>query len=262
MAGDCQGQSVTTVSLVFALETTVQAYCVETPFHWWSQAIDLTTGNEVTMNSHGHAGTQGDVLPQPIDMVYTWYPPACANCTDMDAHNRDTMYFIADPIQSFMIAYTGMHEFKRDILPPFSNGNQWKLVVIGLVIGVVVALYACYFYVDFNRSNPGVLGRFLSRLALGGLGGVFATLMMYVWGEILYQVVFLHLVAVLAFTLSFVCSDWFNQYIGSPNTLSTTTASLSREVVDENRLSDFGIQDHNQSRQSQLQPVAFRSIRG
>jgi len=261
MAGDCQGQSVTTVSLLFALETTVQAYCVETPFHWWTQAVDLTTGNEVTLNSHGHAGTQGDVLPQPIDMVYTWYPPACQNCTDLDAHNRNTMFFIADPLQSLMIAYTGMHEFKRDILPPFSNGNQWKLVIIGCLVGAVVALYSCYFYVDFSRSNPGVLGRYLSRLALGIIGGVFATGAMYVWGEILYEVVFLHLVATLSFTISFCCSDWFNQYIGSPNTSNVTVSLSSQHRVDSSRTSmaseeqlSFGIQEDC--------GVSFRSIRG
>ena len=67
-AGDCQGQSSVTASLLFALGG-VQAFCVETPFHWWTHAKDMSTGETYNLNAHGHAGLQGSVLPQPPDMV-------------------------------------------------------------------------------------------------------------------------------------------------------------------------------------------------
>lgn len=95
-AGDCQGQSAVTTSLLFALGGTqvviawrmrlrarvivrprLQAYCVETPFHWWTHAVDDETGETYNLNSHGGAALKGSVLPQPVDMVYTW----CELCT-------------------------------------------------------------------------------------------------------------------------------------------------------------------------------------
>jgi len=227
MAGDCQGQAATTVSLIFALETTVQAYCVETPFHWWTQAVDLTSGDEITLNSHGSAGLQGNVYPQPIDMVFTWFPPSCegANCTTYQAHNRNTLYFQASPWQSLMIAYTGMQDIESTFVPQFGNGKQWQLVLIGLVVGVVIALYASYFVVDLNLETPGTFKRILCRLLLGCLGGVVAMLLMWIWAAILYVVVFLHFVAVLTFTLSFASSSYFNNSINTPTPLTSCVSA-------------------------------------
>lgn len=67
-AGDCQGQSAVTASLLFALGG-VQAWCTETPFHWWTHARDDVTRETYNLNAHGHAGLLGSVLPQPVDMV-------------------------------------------------------------------------------------------------------------------------------------------------------------------------------------------------
>jgi len=177
----------------------------------------VTTGDEVTLNSHGHAGIQGNVYPQPIDMVYTWYPPSCDNCSYYDSHNRNTVYYQADPLRSFMIAYTGMQDIESTFVPQFGNGNQWKLVVIGLVVGVVIALYASYFVVDLSTSVPGMWKRFEYRMVLGCIGGVVAMFLMWVWAAIFYAVVFLHFVAVLTFTVSFASSSYFNVAIGTPS---------------------------------------------
>lgn len=51
-----------------------------------------------------------------------------------------------------MDAQTGMHEFRRDIMPHFAGGNQWQLIAIGAVIAVVIALYASYFQVDLGTA--------------------------------------------------------------------------------------------------------------
>ena len=43
-AGDCQGQAVTTASLLMSMG--IHAAVVETPFHWWTHAWDRVTGEE------------------------------------------------------------------------------------------------------------------------------------------------------------------------------------------------------------------------
>ncbi len=44
-AGDCQGQAVTTASLLMSMG--YHAAVVETPFHWWTHAWDAVTGEEI-----------------------------------------------------------------------------------------------------------------------------------------------------------------------------------------------------------------------
>ena len=51
---------------------------------------------------------------------------------------------------TFSDMQTGMHEFRRDILPHFAGANQWQLIAIGVVVGVVIGLYASYFQADLG----------------------------------------------------------------------------------------------------------------
>ena len=53
---------------------------------------------------------------------------------------------------------TGMHEFRRDIMPHFAGSNQWQLVAIGIVVAIVIAVYASYFQVDLGTSCAVVYG--------------------------------------------------------------------------------------------------------
>ena len=41
-AGDCQGQAVSTASMLMAMG--YNAWVVETPFHWWTYARENITG--------------------------------------------------------------------------------------------------------------------------------------------------------------------------------------------------------------------------
>ena len=38
--------------------------------------------------------------------VYTWYPPSCTigqdGCTEVEAYNRNTMHWMANPVRGFM----------------------------------------------------------------------------------------------------------------------------------------------------------------
>lgn len=229
-AGDCQGQSATTASLLFALGG-VQAYCVETPFHWWTHAKDMKTGETYNLNAHGHAGLQGSVLPQPVDMIYTWYPPSCEigvdNCTTVEAHNRETIYYQADPLRAFMTAMTGMHEFRRDILPNFANGKQWELAVIGAVVALVTAAYASYFQADLAgafSSSAGFL-RLLKRFGVSLPAGVYTMVMTFYWGYIYYPVVMIHLVGMICFSITFACNDGYNRSIGTPIPIPAPTGT-------------------------------------
>lgn len=103
-AGDCQGQSATTASLLQALG--FSAWQVETPFHWWTHARSRY-GEQYNLNSHGNAMGFGSVLPQPIDMVYTSWPPQCTECPYYEAHNKENVLYEAPPHLAFALSFVG-----------------------------------------------------------------------------------------------------------------------------------------------------------
>jgi MFS family permease len=216
MAGDCQGQSAVTASLLMAMGG-YQAYCVETPFHWWTHAVEVSTGLTYDLNTHGNGGPDGTVLPQPIDMVYTWYPPACTNCSYVMSHNRDTTYYLAPPPRALMIALTGAHIFQRDVLPNFEGKNFVKTLVFGAAFGLVVGIYATLVQLDFGAfTTQAGRKRVAVRACVGVVGGVLAFVMMVAFAILYYPVTLMHMCGVLAFTMNYACSDGFNAAIGTP----------------------------------------------
>ena len=76
-----------------------------------------------------------------------------------------------------MGAMTGMHEFRRDILPHFAGANQWQLIAIGVVVGVVIGLYASYFQADLGNAFKSAdgFGRLLKRVGVSLPAGVCVT---------------------------------------------------------------------------------------
>jgi len=95
MAGDCQGQAAVTSSLLIALG--FEAWVVETPFHWWTHCRDPATGDSYNLNVHGHARANGNVVPQPIDLVFTHPSEPCTNCTYMFSHIQNGILYAAPP---------------------------------------------------------------------------------------------------------------------------------------------------------------------
>jgi len=216
--GDCQGQAAVTTSLLASFGG-YQAYSVETPFHWWTHCKEISTGYEYSLNSRGHGALDGDVTPQPIDMVYTWYPPRCTNCSAIEALNTDTFHYVAPPWRAFMIAFSGMHIFQRSILPVFAGASgKIILILIGVATGVVGSLYSGYFHCDLIASltTPEGRLRLLKRFALGTFLGVSTMLLMYFWGSVYYNAALIHTTGMIAFTIHYVCSESFNRKIGTP----------------------------------------------
>jgi len=212
MAGDCQGQAVTTASLLLSMNSLefggnnstapfggFNAWVSETPFHWWTHAQNNQTGESRNLNIHGSAGSQGSVLPQPIDMVYTRPQAACQNCSWVDANNNNPFFYIADPITAFMISWTGSHIFLR------SNWSltqvNWKvnIVGLGLALAVLITLYSSYLANDF--SCQGVFRRFKISVVLA-IGPVMTGLSF--WTTIFYPVGLLHLLGYITFCFYFV----------------------------------------------------------
>eukprot|EP01094_Clydonella_sp_ATCC50884_P020754 TRINITY_DN4374_c0_g1_i1.p1 TRINITY_DN4374_c0_g1~~TRINITY_DN4374_c0_g1_i1.p1 ORF type:complete len:548 (+),score=144.88 TRINITY_DN4374_c0_g1_i1:76-1719(+) len=222
MAGDCQGQAVTTASLLWNLG--FEAAVVETPFHWWTYARDNVTGLERFLNQHGNAGKHGNVLPQPIDMVFTRWPDSCdpssANCSFILANNRENFFFVASPAYAFALAWSSAHIFVRDILPGFLNGGQSKLVTYGIALGLGVAVLASYVQSDLLaiKTSAGKT-RFAIRSACGCAVGVFSFLVMFALIFIKYQFTEIHLCFSIGFALNFIASDYFNARIGTPSAL-------------------------------------------
>eukprot|EP01102_Stenamoeba_stenopodia_P017637 TRINITY_DN635_c0_g2_i1.p2 TRINITY_DN635_c0_g2~~TRINITY_DN635_c0_g2_i1.p2 ORF type:complete len:501 (+),score=127.62 TRINITY_DN635_c0_g2_i1:357-1859(+) len=208
-AGDCQGQAVTTASLLLSMG--YQAWVVETPFHWWTHAWNNVTGEYANLNYHGSAGTQGSVNPQPIDLVYTRPPVACTNCSWVDAHNTSPTLYIAPPPLAFMIAMTGAHIFVRSSLT-LETVNWWQMLEFGVLLGVAIALYATYYQGD-TFFTCRVLERALLASAIC-TGPVFSG--MCFWASVYYPVTLMHLVATISFTFTYLSSNSFNKRIGSP----------------------------------------------
>jgi len=205
MSGDCQGQAVTTVSLLLAMG--YRAWAVETPFHWWTHAEDPETGQSINLNVHGHGGKYGSVLPQPIDLIYTRPPTKCDQCEEMLKHNTQGMYFIAPPHQAFAIAMTGAHIFVRSDLT-LATANKLQLVFLGLGVGLIVALYASYFSGEITWQL--LAKRFVVASALG-VGPLFFGLV--TWATVFYPVATMHLYAMATFALTYVSSASFNRAI-------------------------------------------------
>jgi hypothetical protein len=208
-AGDCQGQAVTTVSLLLSMG--FQAWVVETPFHWWTHAWNNVTGEAYNLNDHGSAGTQGSVNPQPIDLVYTRPPVACTNCSYVDSHNTAPTLYIAPPPLAYGIAMTGAHIFVRSSLT-LETVDWWQMLEFGTALGVLVALYSTYFQGDSFFSF-----RLLARTVLASIicvGPVFSG--MCFWASVYYPVTLMHLIATITFVFTAISSNSFNRLLGSP----------------------------------------------
>jgi hypothetical protein len=238
MAGDCQGQAVTTTSLILSINSldltiaipkpkeanfdgrhpkraysnqpqrTTQvfnqplafnAWVVETPFHWWTHASNNVTGQTHNLNYHGSANLQGSVLPQPIDMIYTQPAKACTNCSWADAHNNAPFLYVADPIRAFAIAWTGGHIFLRSNWDLFHVDWATNILGIGLALAVAITFYASYLKDDFSGCS--LIRRFIVSFILG-VGPIMTGLSF--WTTIHYPVTLLHLLILVTFSLYFV----------------------------------------------------------
>jgi len=205
MAGDCQGQSAVTASLLLSMG--FNAWMVETPFHWWTHAEDPVTGRFYNLNSHGHAGTEGNVLPQPIDLVFTQPPAACYNCSYDEAHNVDPILYLAPPHRAFGVAFVGAHILVRNGVT-LEASNYYQNVLVGLVIGLGMSLYAAYYRSDCN------LIRFVKRSIVACLIGVtMETFGTCFWGSFYYNIGFIHLVGINMFAFNYLSSDSFNTFL-------------------------------------------------
>eukprot|EP01100_Stratorugosa_tubuloviscum_P014382 TRINITY_DN7671_c1_g1_i1.p1 TRINITY_DN7671_c1_g1~~TRINITY_DN7671_c1_g1_i1.p1 ORF type:complete len:478 (-),score=179.54 TRINITY_DN7671_c1_g1_i1:122-1555(-) len=209
MAGDCQGQAVVTASMLINMG--FNAWVVETPFHWWTHAEDKVTGRSYNLNTHGGAGEQGNVVPQPIDLIYTRPKDACSNCSDMYAQNTNTALYTASPIHAFMIAFTGTHIFVRSHLS-FEYVNLTTIIAIGLVFGLITGLYATYYQSDFNCSEKfKSIRTLIKRLIISIiLSIVFFSCGLIFWTTIYYPAAMIHLVLTGTLLLSFISSDFLN----------------------------------------------------
>jgi len=203
-AGDCQGQAAVTASLLISLG--FQAWVVETPFHWWTHARDNVTGRFHNLNVHGHGRNQGNVLPQPIDLVYTQPTLACTDCPYIMSHNDNPTLYAAPPHKALAIAFTGAHIFVRSGLT-LHEVSKVQLVIMGLVLGLMVALYASYVQ---GFSCKAVLKRVIFSAVIG-LITIFG---MSFWATFLYPVTLLHLIFTITFMFTYIASDTFNISIG------------------------------------------------
>jgi hypothetical protein len=244
MAGDCQGQAVTTTSLILSINSldlsitlpnpgfskaykqrssykhskrdfskhrspsfeaqqsqpmAFNAWVVETPFHWWTHASNNVTGQTHNLNYHGSAGSQGSVLPQPIDMIYTQPQKACTNCSWSDAHNNSPFLYIADPFRAFAIAWTGSHIFLRSNWDLFQVDWVTNILGIGLALAVLMTFYGSYLRDDF--SGISLIRRFIVSFILG-VGPIMTGLSF--WTTVHYPVALLHLLGLVTFSLYFV----------------------------------------------------------
>jgi len=199
MAGDCQGQAAVTASLILSMG--FNAWVVETPFHWWTHAQDPKTGESINLNVHGHAGNQGNVLPQPIDLVYTRPKPACENCPAVFANNQNSMLYIAPPHRAIAIAFTGTHIFVRSGMT-LDTVSFMQILMMGVVLGFMATLYGTYVQNDFEVTQ------FFKRLLIACFIGVGPVCYgMCFWATFLYPVTILHLVFVIGYLFTLMSSE-------------------------------------------------------
>jgi len=210
MAGDCQGQAATTASVLMNLG--FSAYVVETPFHWWTHAVDPETGRVHNLNVHGHAEEAGNVLPQPIDLIYT-NPPAepcpggAKTCPDMFTHNRNSMYYAAPPHLAIMIAFTGSHIFVRSGMT-LDAVSYAQVFLMGVALGLAFALYSSYVQNDSNFK------RFISRLVITvpvAVGPI--CFGMVCWATYAYQFTLMHLVFTITYMIVHTSDNEFNNML-------------------------------------------------
>lgn len=203
-AGDCQGQAATTASLLLALG--IEAWAVETPFHWWTMARDNVTGHIVFMNTHGGGNQYGNVLPQPVDLAYTKPPNSCTNCPYIFSHNQQPSLYISPPHRSIPLALTGAHIYVR-------SGWSWSDVSLSLLgqyslaFAALVTFYSSYYLADYDLS------RILKRGLLGSCLGVFCVFGISFWTSNFYPVTTMHAVAVGSFSLYYLCSQNTNFWL-------------------------------------------------
>jgi len=213
MAGDCQGQAAVTASLLISLG--FQAWVVETPFHWWTHCHDPSTGQSYNLNVHGHAGPNGNVVPQPIDLVFTHPSEPCANCSYMFSHNQNGILYAAPPYQAFFMALVGTHIFVRSGLT-YDAVSFSQILFMGLGFGLALALYATYFQ-DSTDSTVARTGKdawtaFFKRATMASFLGIFPVFGGLVfWTTVLYPIALIHLVSTIGFSMYFISSTSFNQ---------------------------------------------------
>lgn len=149
------------------------------------------------------AGAYGTVTPQPVDLVVTAFPPLCntttPGCTVDLAQNQDTILYQLPPWSALANAWTGMHEFKRDIVPPLIENPSLLLVMTG-VLAVVSVLHATAFHSDWPWTQPKPLQEaawvvILCRLLLASVPCLLAVLGMVFWSSIYYPVCLMHIFA-------------------------------------------------------------------
>jgi len=196
---DCQGQAAVTASLLISLG--FQAWMVETPFHWWTHARDNLTGVEHNLNTHGHAGNQGNVLPQPIDYVFTHPSIACSDCPYMFSHNVNPSLYVAPPHVAIVIAFTGAHIFVRSGMS-WNDVSKIQLLLMGVILGILAVLYSSYFQGDIQGIKK--------RTLFGIIMGLFSMIGMSFWTTFLYQVTLVHVIFTLGFMFYYLSSDEFN----------------------------------------------------
>jgi len=218
MSGDCQGQAAVTASLLLSMG--FKAWVVETPFHWWTHAEENQTGRVHNLNVHGHANLQGNVLPQPIDLVYTHLPPACTNCSDDMAYNRHGILYAADPLRAIGIAFTGAHILVRSNMT-LQTVSFFTFCEMIFGLAGLLSVYSSYFQGDIGCSSSQaprcrsfwklflarfVVSFFISLVAIFGLCG---------WASVHYPVALLHVIGMVSFAFTYVSSDTFNEKINS-----------------------------------------------
>jgi len=199
MTGDCQGQAAVTTSLLISLG--FKAWMVETPFHWWTHAQDPKTGQYMNLNTHGNAGIRGNVLPQPIDLVFTQPTPACTNCPPMMAENQNAILYMAPPYRAIAIAYTGAHIFVRSGLT-LDAISYFQILMMGSALGILATFYGTFVQNDAN------IIQFFKRLVVSSLIGIGPVVYgMCFWATYIYPVTLLHSIFVISFLFGLASRD-------------------------------------------------------
>ena len=203
--GDCQGQAVVTCSMLLAMGT--RCAVVETPFHWWTHAYDGATGQEASLNYHGHGGNQGSVTPQPVDLAVTWWPPRCdpahdPDCTYPNEHNTNTVVYERPPLSALANAWTGMHEFRRDVVPPLVRNPAVLVVIVG-VLCVLCGLFGAGMQNDgpwapapsVGTAVPKAWAATLTRCLAALPAALLAVVGLVFWALVWYPATLMHLLA-------------------------------------------------------------------
>lgn len=156
-----------------------------------------------SLNTHGSAGIYGTVTPQPIDLVFTAFPPKCnltsPNCTSTLAYNQETTLYALPPWAALANAWTGMHEFVRDIVPPLV-ANPATAVAMASILTAVCALFGTAFHNDWPWVYPPgqqTLGWIVlvARLLFAAVPCAAAVAGIVLWAYVYYPACLMHLFA-------------------------------------------------------------------